>query len=136
GDPSLRKDVRACLKAAPDVTRALSRLALNRGGPRDLAALRVGVKAAKAVAGLLAKTRPLPPERGPAGEGATAVDPALATRLSDALAETLPLNRRDGGFVRAGHDPALDELRALRDENRSVSAALQARYPDLAVTKP
>ncbi len=135
GEPSLRKNVRACLKAAPDMTRALSRLALNRGGPRDLAALRVGIEAAKDVAGLLAKTGRLPQELGQASEAAIDVDPALATRLSDALAETLPLNRRDSGFVRAGHDPALDELRALRDENRSVIAALQARYADLAGTK-
>src|ERR1700730_6503228 len=134
-EPGLRKDVRACLKAAPDMTRALSRLALDRGGPRDLAALRVGIEAANAVACLLAKTGRLLQELGQASEAAIDVDPALVTRLSDALAETLPLNRRDGGFVRAGHDPALDELRALRDENRSVIAALQARYADLAGTK-
>jgi DNA mismatch repair protein MutS len=134
-EPSLRKDVRACLKAAPDMTRALSRLALNRGGPRDLAAVCGGIEAAKAVARLLAKTGRLPQELGQASAAAAEVDPALATRLSDALAETLPLNRRDGGFVRAGHDAVLDGLRALRDESRSVIAALQARYADLAGTK-
>src|SRR3984893_15722566 len=134
-EPGLRKDVRACLKAAPDMTRALSRLAFNRGGPRDLAALCVGIEAANAVARLLDKTGRLPQELGQASEAAAEVDPALATGLSDALAETLPLNRRHGGFVRAGHDPALDELRALRDESRSVIAALQARYADLAGTK-
>ena len=83
------------------MTRALSRLALNRGGPRDLAAVCGGIEAAKAVARLLAKTGRLPQELGQASEAAAEVDPALATRLSDALAETLPLNRRDGGFVRA-----------------------------------
>src|SRR3984893_4208447 len=134
-EPGLRKDVRASLKAAPDMTRALSRLALNRGGPRDLAALRVGIEAANAVVRLLDKTGRLPQELGQASEAAGEVDPALAARLSDALAEPLPLNRREGGFVRAGHDPALDELRALRDESRSVIAALQARYADLAGTK-
>ncbi|HUZ90821.1 MAG TPA: DNA mismatch repair protein MutS, partial [Methylocella sp.] len=46
-----------------------------------------------------------------------------------------PLNRRDGGFVRAGYDAALDEFRALRDESRGVIAALQARYCDVAETK-
>ena len=38
--------------------------------------------------------------------------------------------KRDGGFVRAGYDAALDETRALRDESRRVVAALQARYAD------
>jgi DNA mismatch repair protein MutS len=134
-EPGLRKDVRGCLKAAPDVTRALSRLALNRGGPRDLTALRVGIKAANAVARLLNNIGRLPRELGEASEAAAGVDPVLATRLGDALAENLPLNRRDGGFIRVGHDAVLDELRALRDESRSVIAALQARYADLAGTK-
>jgi DNA mismatch repair protein MutS len=134
-EPGLRKDVRACLKTAPDMTRALSRLALNRGGPRDLAALCVGIEAANAVARLLATTGRLPHEIGQASEAATGVDPALATRLRGAFAETLPQNRRDGGFVRAGYDAVLDELRALRDESRGVIAALQVRYADLAGTK-
>ncbi|MGQ0445909.1 MAG: DNA mismatch repair protein MutS [Beijerinckiaceae bacterium] len=134
-EQSLRKDVRACLKTAPDMTRALSRLALERGGPRDLAALRDGISAATAVADLLARAVRLPQELGQASEAAAAVDPVLATRLRAALAETLPQNRRDGNFVRAGHDAVLDELRALRDETRSVIAALQARYADLAGAK-
>ncbi|MGH6838928.1 MAG: DNA mismatch repair protein MutS [Methylocella sp.] len=134
-EPGLRKDVRDGLRAAPDINRALSRLALNRGGPRDLAALRDGIAAAKAVAQLLAKKGRLPQELREASVAAAEVDPALATRLSAALAEALPQNRRDGGFVRAGHDAVLDELRALRDETRSVLAALQAHYADMAGTK-
>ena len=134
-EPGFRKDVRACLKAAPDMTRALSRLALNRGGPRDLAAVCVGIEAANAVTDLLARTGRLPHELGQACVAATEVDPAIATRLSAALAEALPQNRRDGGFVRTGHDAVLDELRALRDETRSVIAALQAHYTDMAGTK-
>jgi DNA mismatch repair protein MutS len=59
-EPGLRKDVRVGLKAAPDMTRALSRLALNRGGPRDLAAVCAGIEAADAVARMLAKTGRLP----------------------------------------------------------------------------
>src|SRR5262249_17477098 len=57
-------------------------------------------------------------------------DPAIAAELEAALAEELPHLKRDGGFVRAGYDGALDEARALRDESRRVIAALQARYAD------
>jgi DNA mismatch repair protein MutS len=134
-EPGLRKDVRAGLKTAPDMTRALSRLALNRGGPRDLAALRDGIAAATAVVDLLARAGRLPHELGQASVAAAEVDPGLAARLRDALAEALPQNRREGGFVRAGYDAVLDELRALRDETQSVIAALQAHYTDVAGTK-
>jgi DNA mismatch repair protein MutS len=134
-EPGLRKDVRACLRAVPDMSRALSRLALNRGGPRDLAALRDGLASACDIVRILAKAGGLPRELNEAGEAIAGVDPSIVLRLSHALAETLPLSRHEGGFIRAGHDTALDELRALRDESRGVIAALQARYAELAGTK-
>ena len=59
-------------------------------------------------------------------------DPALARQIADALAEEVPLFKRDGGFVRQGYDAALDETRALRDESRRVIAALQTRYAEEA----
>jgi DNA mismatch repair protein MutS len=132
---ALRKEMRAQLKAAPDMSRALSRLALDRGGPRDLAALRDGLAAAKAAARLLAAAGDLPEELAEAGSAAGACEEALVARIGAALAESLPLNRRDGGFVRAGYDGALDEFRALRDESRQVIAALQARYAEMTETR-
>ena len=57
-------------------------------------------------------------------------DAAVAAELKRALADELPAFRRDGGFVRAGYEPALDEARALRDESRRVIAALQVRYAE------
>ncbi len=49
---------------------------------------------------------------------------------SKALAEELPLQKRDGGFVRSNYLPALDEARELRDASRQVVAAMQARYAE------
>ena len=63
-----------------------------------------------------------------AREALSRADAALAEAIAAALAEELPLLKRDGGFVRPGHDAGLDEARALRDESRRVIAALQARY--------
>ena len=54
----------------------------------------------------------------------------LAREFERALAEQLPLIKRDGGFVREGYEPALDESRNLRDASRLVVAAMQARYAD------
>jgi DNA mismatch repair protein MutS len=129
-DPSLRGDVRASLAAAPDLARALARLVVARGGPRDLAAIRDGLDAAAALAARLGELSPAPAEIVQAAEALRAPDPGLAQELAAALADELPAFKRDGGFVRTGYDGPLDETRALRDESRRVVAALQARYAD------
>jgi DNA mismatch repair protein MutS len=134
-DRGLRADLRARLKAAPDLARPLSRLALQRSGPRDLAALRDGLLAADAIAAELAALADLPAELFAAANQAGAVDPGIASALAEALATSLPLKTRDGSFIRAGYDASLDEVRALRDESRRVIAELQARYCELAATR-
>ena len=48
--------------------------------------------------------------------------------LRRALADELPVNARDGGFIAPGYLPELDELRQLRDESRRLIAGLQTRY--------
>src|SRR6185437_10054402 len=125
-----RADTRSQLQAAPDLARALTRLALARGGPRDLAAIRDGVAAAARLAQSLAVLKDTPVEIADALAACRAPDANLAHELAAALGDELPLMKRDGGFVREGYDAALDETRALRDESRRVIAALQARYAD------
>ena len=124
----LRERLRAALRGVPDMARALSRLALERGGPRDLACLRDGLVAAAAIGDLLGGVAALPAEIAGAAGGLAALDPGLPQALAAALADDLPLNRRDGGFVRPGHEPALDEARELQQDSRRFIAALQARY--------
>src|SRR5215217_217335 len=127
-EAELRERLRAALRGVPDIARALSRLALERGGPRDLACLRDGLVAAAAIGDLLGGVAALPAEIAGAAGGLAALDPGLPQALAAALADDLPLNRRDGGFVRPGHEPALDEARELQQDSRRFIAALQARY--------
>ena len=129
----LRRDLRDGLKAAPDVARAVSRLALGRGGPRDLAAIRTGLSVAEGVAGLF------PPERDPlTGPPARLVDcldrlalspetGRLLVDLHEGLVAEPPHLARDGGFVAPGYRPELEEARRLRDDSRRVVADLEAR---------
>ena len=133
--PALRDAMRKALAATPDFLRSLSRLALDRGGPRDLAALREGLNAGAEVAQLLegAEEAPMPLLAAYSRLGRR--DNRLAVELTRMLAEELPLNKRDGGFVRAGAHPQLDETRALRDESRRVIAEMQARYADEAASR-
>jgi DNA mismatch repair protein MutS len=129
-DSGLRGEVRGRLEAAPDLARALSRIVVDRGGPRDLAAIRDGILAASALAARLEGRKDTPTEITGAIAALRRPDPAVAQALAAALGDELPAFKRDGGFVRAGYDAALDEARALRDESRRVVAGLQARYAD------
>ncbi|TIN03715.1 MAG: DNA mismatch repair protein MutS [Mesorhizobium sp.] len=121
--------VRSSLKSVADMPRALSRLALNRGGPRDLGALRAGFEAAGAIAEIFAATA-LPPEIAAALAAIHALPQALAQHLTQALGDDLPLLKRDGGFLRGGYHADLDEMRALRDESRKVIAGLERSLID------
>jgi DNA mismatch repair protein MutS len=129
-DAALRGAARDNLAAAPDLARALSRLVLGRGGPRDLAAIRDGLRAATELSKRLSAAADAPREIARAIAALARPDAALVAALDAALADELPFSKRDGGFVRAGYDSALDETRALRDEARRVIAALQARYAE------
>jgi len=130
---TLRERLRATLRGAGDMARALSRLALGRGGPRDLGCLRDGFAAAALVGGFLdAAGEPLAPTPTEIAEarGALAADAGLAAfieALANGLDAELPAQARDGGFVAAGVRPPLDEARALQGDSRQVLAALEAR---------
>ncbi|MFI0397354.1 DNA mismatch repair protein MutS [Paracoccus jiaweipingae] len=124
-DSRLTADLRDALSRAPDMDRALSRLALERGGPRDLAAIRAGLTASADLAQALA--RDLPPLLADAARDLTGHD-ALIGLLEQALVAEPPLLARDGGFVAAGFDADLDDTRRLRDEGRGVIAGMQADY--------
>src|SRR5215470_10947989 len=130
-DAPLRVETRQRLNEAPDLARALARLVVGRGGPRDLAAIRDGITAADDLAKRLARLGELPAEIADLRAALQQPDPAVAAELTSALADELPHLKRDGGFVRAGYDGALDEARALRDDTRRVIAELQARYAEV-----
>ncbi|MCB5174079.1 DNA mismatch repair protein MutS [Microvirga lenta] len=124
----LRDRLRRILKRSPDLARALSRLSLGRGGPRDLACVRDGLFAARDLGLELAITPDLPKDLRHAAERLQSLRTDAADRLAAALAEDLPLLKRDGGFIRTGFDQNLDELRELQHDSRRFIAALQTRY--------
>ena len=127
----VREDVRAALRAAPDMARAMARLSLQRGSPRDLAAVRDGLAAAHACASLLSREGSgmgLPQALDDAAQRLGTCGADLARDLARALVDDPPHLRRDGGFVRAGFSRDLDEVRTLREDSRKVMAALEARY--------
>ena len=129
--PDTRAGLRGRLRRCPDIERALTRLSLGRGGPRDLAALRDALGETATLRAELAAPGLVPlPERHAEAERGLGEHTALVDRLGRALAADLPLFARDGGFIAPGYTPELDELRELRDESRRTIAALQARYAE------
>ncbi len=129
-DSELRRRLRDALRSAPDLSRALARLSVGRGGPRDLANLRDGINAARALRDGLAKV-------ALTGEAAQALETivqgiAAVSRLSDRLELLLvdepPYLTRDGGFIKNGVHAPLDELRTLAHESRRVIAGLENQY--------
>jgi DNA mismatch repair protein MutS len=133
-DSQRRDRLVAVLKTLPDLPRALSRLVLGRGGPRDLGALRQAMVVAASVDALL-EPMLLPPELAGCVQTIAALPKPLLHSLEAVLDDELPLSPRDGGFVRSGQNDTLDEARALRDESRRVIARLQARYQDETAVK-
>jgi DNA mismatch repair protein MutS len=129
-DSATREDIRSILRGAPDMSRALARLSVGRGGPRDLAGLRDGILAADQALAKLGEIEQPPQEVAAVIDALRRPSRELAAEFTRALSEQLPLIKRDGGFVREGYEAALDEARSLRDASRLVVAAMQARYAD------
>jgi DNA mismatch repair protein MutS len=114
GDAPRRAAIRAALKGAPDLARALARLSLDRFAPRDLGAIRDGLVRAAALAEVAGEDLPAPTPQ-----------PGLAAELARALAAELPARLDEGGSIAPGYDGQLDALKRLRDDARAAIASMQ-----------
>ena len=126
-DPLLRADLRAVLRQAPDIGRALGRLVAGRGSPRDLGQIRDGLSEARRVRAMLSDSADLPVllQRMCEALGGHA---ALVDHLARALVPAPPTERGQGGYVASGYDHALDALRETSGNARKAIAALEAKY--------
>lgn len=126
-DGPRREGLRASLRALPDIGRALGRLAIGRGSPRDLGQLRDGLDAARRLRERLGglPDRPvLLDQLLPRLDG----HGALVDQLVRALVPAPPTETAGGGYIADGYDAALDELRRMSGDGRRAIAALEARY--------
>ncbi|MEN2987878.1 DNA mismatch repair protein MutS [Tistrella sp. BH-R2-4] len=136
-DEDLCADLRRLLDGMPDLERALQRLSLNRGGPRDLRAIGDGLHQAGLIRDRLTRLGASDP--APLGDGILPAEladglpalghhGALAHRLRTALVAEPPLLARDGGFIARHFDVALDEVKSLATEGRRHIAALEGAH--------
>ncbi|ESQ90626.1 DNA mismatch repair protein MutS [Asticcacaulis sp. AC460] len=130
-----RNDLRHLMRSLSDQARALSRLSLNRGGPRDLTVIQNGLTVGETLAAALNDAAhdgidPVLPAEIDSVITALIPSPPVAhlrARLERALVEEPPLSLKDGGFIRAGYSPELDEMRGLRDDSRQIVLNLEQR---------
>ncbi len=133
--PRLRDDIREILKSCPDMERAVSRLSVGRGGPRDMANINTTLTALPKLKNLLANfnkqtdslDESLPQAVKEIVERLGVYD-NLVNMLTNALAEDLPLLARDGGFIKEGYYPPLDSIKALKEDSHKLILDLQNKY--------
>jgi len=138
GNMGLRGGLRDKLKETGDMARAVSRIALGRGGPRDMLTLGQGLKQGEIINALFAKFPGADLAQNTLGALAhlsLADKGELAKFTSDiskAFLPDVPMMSRDGGFIAPGWAADLDELKKLRDDSRKIVAGLQADYAKAA----
>lgn len=125
-------DFRELIKSLPDLERALARIAIGRGGPRDLVALRTAFLKAQQSEALFVNSEPdsWPVDLKRAIENLHLSHCNLNQLLIDNLNEEVPLLARDGGFIRDGLRPDLDESRALSTQGRQFIIKLEKKYSE------
>jgi DNA mismatch repair protein MutS len=127
GQDALRESIREQLLHCPDMERALSRLCMGKGGPRDMMAIREGLRCGLSIKELLyKKTGDSDAMRSVWRE--VLIDDLLMEELRRALMPEPPMFARDGGFIGAGFDATLDEFRRLKTDGQKLIATLEGRY--------
>lgn len=132
--PEARDATRGLLRRMPDLARALARISVSRGGPRDLGAIREALAHALALpdavghraAVLKTLPRSLQDDMQRLALASDALKP-VSDMLLTYLGVDLPLLARDGGFVAKGAHAELDQLCQLRDDARLVIVDLETR---------
>ncbi|MBQ8347747.1 MAG: DNA mismatch repair protein MutS [Alphaproteobacteria bacterium] len=130
-NPIIRATIRDRLAECPDMERALARLSLGRGGPRDLAAIRDTLKQIPDMKLALHSELGMPSAIENCLKSLNSLDD-LTDTLCRALAADLPLLARDGGFIAPMYCAELDEVKRLRDQSRQMIIELQAKYTEIA----
>lgn len=129
-NPALNADIREQLKSMPDMERALSRLSVGRGGPRDLLMIRDGLRNIELIRSQLHMCPEIATPLQSIIESLASYAPLdeLLDILSAGIVDEPPMLARDGGFIARGYHAQLDELKTLRDNSRKLIAALQSEY--------
>jgi len=124
----LRQDLREVLKRVPEIERALSRICMDKGGPRDLAAIRDGLQEAAIICNMLGANINDIPLGLRRALGSIVAYPELVAKLAQALKTEVNSFARDGNFITSGYNAELDRLRELKDNGQVKITSLREQY--------
>ena len=119
-----RGKLRDALKGVQDLERLTSRLALGSAGPRDVVGLRQSIAAIPRVRAVLRECH-APLVTCLLGEMDDLAD--VREWIEAAVQDEPPALARDGGFLRDGYDPELDELRHISRAGKQIIAEMEDR---------
>ncbi|WP_374707455.1 DNA mismatch repair protein MutS [Meiothermus sp.] len=124
-DGVMRSEVRKILYRMHDLERLAARLLAGKASARDLSALQRSLSLLPELSGLLIGLGPLSSlsERLPSLSH-------VVEQITASLVEDPPLKLTDGGLIREGFDPELDELRHRAEEGRAWIARLETEERD------
>ncbi|MDJ0734762.1 MAG: DNA mismatch repair protein MutS [Nostocaceae cyanobacterium] len=122
GNTPLRQDLRHLLKQIYDIERLSGRTGSGTANARDLVALADSLAKLPQLADLVAEAR------SPFLKVLQKVPPVLeelAQKISSHIVESPPTHIKEGGLIRPGINPLLDERRALIEEDQQWVANLE-----------
>jgi DNA mismatch repair protein MutS len=118
-----RGKLREVLRSVHDLERLVGRAALGTAGPRDLVALKESVAAIPRMRMVLDEMR-APLVAALLGEIDDLTD--VRDRIEQTLADAPPALAREGGAIRDGVDPELDDLRGISRSGKQRIAEMEA----------
>ena len=118
-----RNDIRSGLKQVHDLERLGSKISMGRANARDLIALKQSLQALPALFAQLAALQ------SGAYRSDSDLSPLaeLADRIEKAVREDAPPVLNEGGLIKTGYDPELDELVQISRDGKGYLAQLEAR---------
>lgn len=130
-----RDRLREILSRCPDMERCLSRLAISRGGPRELAAILQTLSSLSEI-NMIMNTYQKVDVVDELPEAISNILQkfgnyySLTSVLSDALGSELPNYARDGNFIAEGYSPQLDAIRAIANDSKNYVKDMQQKYTE------
>lgn len=123
-NPNFLSKIRQTINNLPDIERAISRIYMNKSGPRDLAMVKIGLEKIVSLNTLLKSQNALM-----SLSISTGGFDEIILELNKALVESnIPVSVSDGNFIRNGYDNELDEARNLIQNGSNIIESLQKRY--------